>query len=60
MIGSWEFATWVALPPAAIAGGLCALYSSSPWGLIPAALVGAYLGHKGEPIGRRYIEQRLA
>lgn len=60
MTGSSEFTTWVALAGAAIAAGLCAIYSSSPWILIAAALVGAYLGYKGEQIGRRYIEQRLA
>jgi hypothetical protein len=27
---------------------------------LPGGSVGAYLGHKGEQIGRRYIEQRLA
>ena len=60
MTGSSEFTTWVALAGAAILAGLCAIYTSSPWVLIPAALVGAYLGYKGEQIGRRYIEQRLA
>ncbi len=59
-MGSSEFTTWVALAGAAILAGLCAIYSSSPWVLIPAALVGAYLGYKGEQIGRRYLEQRLA
>ncbi len=59
-MGSSEFTTWVALAGAAIVAGLCAIYSSSPWVLIPAALVGAYLGYKGEQIGRRYLEQRLA
>jgi hypothetical protein len=58
-MGSSEFTTWVALAGAAIAAGLCAIYSSSPWVLIPAALVGAYLGYKGEQIGRRYLEQYL-
>ena len=60
MTGSSEFTTWVALAGAAILAGLTAIYTSSPWVLIPAALVGAYLGYKGEQIGRRYIEQRLA
>ncbi len=59
-MGSPEFTTWVALAGAAILAALCAIYSSSPWVLIPAALVGAYLGYKGEQIGRRYIEQRVA
>jgi hypothetical protein len=60
MTGSSEFTTWVALAGAAIAAGLCAIYSSSPWVLIAAALVGAYLGYQGERIGRRYLEQYLA
>jgi hypothetical protein len=59
-MGSSEFTTWVALAGAAIVAGLCAIYSSSPWVLIPAALVGAYLGYKGEQIGRRYIERAMA
>ena len=58
-MGSSEFTTWVALAGAAILAGLCAIYSSSPWVLIPAALVGAYLGYKGEQVGRRYLEQYL-
>ena len=60
MMGSSEFTTWVALAGAAILAGLCALYSSSPWVLIAAALIGAYLGYKGEQVGRRYLEQYLA
>jgi hypothetical protein len=28
--------------------------------LIPAALIGGYLGYKVERAGRRYLEQRLA
>ncbi len=60
MTGSSEFTTWVALAGAAIFVGLCAIYSSSPWVLIPAALIGAYLGYKGEQVGRRYLEQYLA
>jgi hypothetical protein len=58
-MGSSEFTTWVALAGAAILAGLCAIYSSSPWILIAAALVGAYLGYKGEQVGRRYLEQYL-
>jgi hypothetical protein len=60
MTGSSEFTTWVALAGAAILAGLTAIYSSSLWVLILAALIGAGLGYKGEQIGRRYIEQRLA
>jgi uncharacterized membrane protein YjjP (DUF1212 family) len=60
MTGSSEFTTWVALAGAAIVAGLVAIYSSSLWVLIVAALIGAYGGYKGEQIGRRYIEQRLA
>ena len=60
MTGSSEFTTWAALAGSAIAAGLCAIYSSSPWVLIPAALIGAYLGYKGEQIGRRYIERAMA
>jgi hypothetical protein len=59
-MGSSEFTTWVALAGAAIVAGLTAIYSSSPWVLIPAALIGAYLGYKGEQIGRRYLERYLA
>jgi chromate transport protein ChrA len=60
MTGSSEFTTWMALAGAAIVAGLTAIYSSSPWVLIAAALIGAYVGYKGEQVGRRYIEQRLA
>jgi hypothetical protein len=60
MTGSSEFTTWVALAGAAIAAGLTAIYSSSPWVLIPAALIGAYLGYKGEQVGRRTLQQYLA
>jgi chromate transport protein ChrA len=60
MTGSSEFSTWVALAGAAILAGLCAIYSSSPWVLIAAALIGAVLGYKGEQIGRRYLERYLA
>jgi hypothetical protein len=57
--GSSEFTTWVALAGAAILAGLCAIYSSSPFLLIAAALIGAYLGYKGEQLGRGYVERRL-
>ena len=60
MGGSSEFSTWVALAGAAIVAGLCAIYSSSLWVLIPAALIGAYLGYKGERLGRYYVERSLA
>jgi hypothetical protein len=60
MTGSSEFTTWVALAGAAIVAGLTAIYSSSIGVLTPAALIGAYLGYKGEQIGRRYLEQYLA
>jgi hypothetical protein len=60
MTGSSEFTTWVALAGAAIIAGLCAIYSSSLWVLIPAALIGAYLGYKGEQVGRRYLQHYLA
>jgi hypothetical protein len=59
MTGSSEFTTWVALAGAAILGGLCAIYSSSPWVLIAAALIGAGLGYRGEQIGRGYVERYL-
>ena len=60
MTGSSEFTTWVALAGAAIVSGVCAIYSSSLWVLIPAALIGVYLGYKGEQVGRRYLQQYLA
>jgi hypothetical protein len=60
MTGSSEFTTWAALAGAAILAGLCAIYSSSPWVLIPAALAGAGLGYKGEQIGRRRLERYLS
>ena len=60
LTGSSEFTTWVALAGAAILAGLCAIYSSSLWVLIAAALIGAYLGYKGEQVGRRYLQQYLA
>ena len=60
MTGSSEFSTWMALAVAAIVAGLCAIYSSSLWVLIPAALIGAYLGYKAEQAGRYYVERALA
>jgi uncharacterized membrane protein YjjP (DUF1212 family) len=60
MRGSSEFTTWVALAGAAILGGLFAIYSSNPWVLIAAALIGALLGYKGDQIGRRYLERYLS
>ena len=60
MAGLSEFTTWVTSAGAAIAAGLCAIYSSSPWVLIAAALIRAYLGYKGEQIGRRRLEQYLS
>jgi hypothetical protein len=57
--GSSEFTTWVALAGAAILAGLTAIYSSSPFFLIAAALIGAYLGYKFEQLGRAYVERRL-
>jgi hypothetical protein len=59
-MGSFEFTTWVALAGAAILAALCSIYSTSLWVLIPAALVGAFLGYKGEQAGRRYLEQYLS
>jgi hypothetical protein len=59
-MGSSEFSTWVALAGAAILAGLCAIYSSSPWALAAAALIGAVLGYEGEKIGRRYLERYLS
>jgi len=60
MTGSSEFSTWMALAGAAIVAGLAAIYSSSLWVLIPAALIGAYLGYKAEQAGRYYVERALA
>ena len=59
MTGSSEFTTWVALAGAAVGAGLCAIYSSSPWALIPAALVGAGFGYWAETVGRRWLERYL-
>jgi hypothetical protein len=58
--GSAEFSTWAALAGAAILAGLCAIYSSSLWALIPAALIGAWLGYKGERVGRSYVARFLS
>ena len=60
MKGSSEFTTCVALAGAAILGGLCAIYSSTPWVLIAAALIGAFLLYKGERLGRRTLERYLS
>ena len=60
MTGSSEFTTWVALAGAAVLAGLCAIYSSSPWVLVAAALIGAVLGYKGERLGRRALERYLS
>jgi uncharacterized membrane protein YfcA len=60
MTGSSEFSTWMALAGAAIVAGLAAIYSSPLWVLIPAALIGAYLGYKAERVGRYYVERALA
>jgi chromate transport protein ChrA len=60
MTGSSEFTTWVVLAGAAIFGGLCAIYSSTPWILIAAGLIGAVLGYKGERLGRRALERYLS
>ncbi len=60
MTGSSEFSTWVALALAAIFAGICAIFSSSPWVLIAAALIGGYLGYRAERVGRRMIERYLS
>jgi len=49
-----------ALAGAAVGAGLAAIYSSSLWILIAAALIGAWLGYKGERLGRFYVERALA
>jgi hypothetical protein len=59
MTGSSEFTTWVALAGAAIVAGVCAIYSSSLWVIAAAALIGAFLGYKGEQVGRRYLARYL-
>ena len=46
-----------ALADAAVGAGLAAIYSSSLWILIAAALIGAWLGYKGERLGRFYVER---
>jgi hypothetical protein len=60
MTGSAEVSTWAALAGAAIVAGLSAVYSSSLWAIIPAALIGAWLGYKGERLCRLAIERALA
>lgn len=60
MKGSSEFTTWVALAGAAITAGFCAIFWSSPWVLVPAALAGAWLGYRGELIGRAWLERYLS
>jgi hypothetical protein len=60
MSGSGEFTTWVALAFAAAGAGLCWIFSSSLFVLIPAALAGAYLGYRAERAGRRYLGRRFA
>jgi hypothetical protein len=60
MGGSSEFTTWVALAGAAIFAGLCAIFSSTLWVLIPAALVGAGLGYWAQQVGRRWLERAMA
>lgn len=60
MSGSGEFTTWVALAFAAVAAGLCWLFSSSFFVLIPAALAGAGLGYWAERAGRRWLGRRFA
>ena len=58
--GSAEFSTWVALAFGAIAIAICALYSSSLWTLIPAGLVGGYVGYRVERIARFYVERSIS
>ncbi len=58
--GSTEFSTWVALAVGAIAVAVCATFSSSLFVLIPAGLIGAYLGYKAEHILRFYINRALS
>ena len=59
MKGSTEFSTWVALAFAAISVAFCASYSSALLVLIPAGLIGAFLGYIAERIARYYIERYL-
>lgn len=62
MTGSAEFTTWVALAFAAAFAGACAFFSTSLYVLIPAALVGAWVGYVAERRGRswlsRYVERK--
>ena len=60
MNGSTEFSTWVALAFGAIAIAICAFFSSSLFVLIPAGLVGGYLGYWAERIGRYHFERYLS
>ena len=60
MTGSAEFSTWTGAGRRGILAGLCAIYSSSLLVLILAALIGAWLGYKGERICRLAIERALA
>jgi len=59
MTGSSEFTTWVAVAGAAIVAGVCAIYSSSLLVIAAAAIIGAFLGYKGEQVGRRYLRYLL-
>jgi hypothetical protein len=58
MSGSAEFTTWTVLAFAASAAGFAWIFSSSLLVLIPAALVGAYLGYLADRAGRRYLDAR--
>ena len=57
MTGWSEFSTWMALAGRRGCAGLCAIYSSSLWVLIPAALIGAYLGYKAEQVSQCFVER---
>lgn len=57
MSGSVEFTTWTVLAFAACAMGICWIFSTSLWVLIPAALVGGCLGYLAERAARRYLER---
>ena len=59
MSGSVEFTTWVALAGAAILAGLCWIFTSSLFVLLPAALVGAALGYWAEGVCRRWLSRRV-